>query len=74
MAAFPHALTAESEFMSKLSAYERTFQALTSSMRLLMNVEDERSVFDMAALVESLAKKQALQKLFDIRTNDPTHG
>jgi hypothetical protein len=37
---FPHAQQAKEEFRSKLAAYERTFEALRSSMRLLVNVED----------------------------------
>jgi DNA-binding response OmpR family regulator len=72
MAAFPHARTAEAEFMSKRAAYERTYQALTSSMRLLLNIEEEQSVFDMAASVESLTKKQAIKRLFNMPLDGPT--
>jgi hypothetical protein len=72
MAAFPHAQKAEAEFISKLTAYERTFQALTASMRLLLNIEDERSLFDMAASVESFTRKLALKRLFNMCPEGPT--
>lgn len=72
MAAFPHAQKAEAEFISKLTAYERTFQALTVSMRLLLNFEDERSLFDMAASVESFTRKLALKRLFNMCPEGPT--
>jgi len=66
MAAFPHARKAEAEFLSKLAAYDRTFRAIQSSMRLLVTVDDERALFQMTRAVEQLTKQQALDRLFNL--------
>lgn len=73
MEAFPHTLKTEEEFASKLAAYDRTFRALHSSMRLLLNIDDERSLFDMAASVESLTRKRALDRILNLCKEGPTH-
>lgn len=72
METFPHARKAQEEFTSKLAAYERTFQALKSSMRLLLNVEDERALLHMATSVEQLIKKKALERLLNLSKEDST--
>jgi len=74
MEAFPHDLKAETEFMTKLSIYERTHQALTTSLQLLLNIEEESTLFDMAASVESVARKQVLDRLLTLCREGPTHG
>lgn len=64
--------------MSKMAAYERTFEALRSSMRLLLNVENEQALFDMAAAVADITRLRALDRLetlsVDGRTSKPHHA
>jgi len=71
MEAFPHALKAEEEFASKFAAYEQTFQALNTRMRLLLNIEEERALFDMAESVERLTKKRAWDRLLSLCEEGP---
>lgn len=72
MAAFPHARQAEEQFMSKMAAYERSFEALRSSMRLLLNVEDEQALFDMAVAVADITRQRALDRLTTLSEGDPS--
>lgn len=72
MQAFPHALKAKEEFSSKLAAYERTFQALHTSMGLLLHGDDQRALLDMAASVERITRKQALDRLLNMHKEGPT--
>ena len=76
MTAFPHAQKAQAEFVSKLAAYERTLHALKASLQLLLeiNVEDERSLFDLAASVEQFTKQRAWDRLFHLCHEGPSHG
>lgn len=73
MAAFPHALNAKEEFASKLAAYDRTFTALTASIRLLLNIGDNQSLFDLAASVENMIRKRALDRILDLCKDGPSH-
>ncbi|HKU53472.1 MAG TPA: hypothetical protein VJQ25_13445 [Nitrospira sp.] len=66
MKAFPHALKAREEFASLLTAYERTFHALTTSLQHLLSSEEEDSLFDMAGFVESISRKRALDRLLNM--------
>ena len=66
MKTFPHALKAQKEFASLLAAYERTFHALTTSLQHLLSSEEEDSLFDMAGFVESISRKQALDRLLNM--------
>ena len=66
MKLFPHAMTMEREFVSKMAAYERTIGALSTSMPWLLNTEEERAAFDMAAVVEQLTKQRALDRLLHL--------
>lgn len=72
MAAFPRARKAEEHFISKMAAYERTFEALRSSMRLLLNVEDEQALFDMASAVAYITRQRALDRLDTLSQDSPT--
>jgi len=63
MEAFPHDRNAEAEFSRHLDAFERTFQALQSGIRLVLNSENEQGLFDIAVLVEQRARQQALNRL-----------
>jgi DNA-binding NtrC family response regulator len=73
MKLFPGAQEVESEHESKLAAYERTLAALSASARLLLGVEEERSLFDMAALVAQLTKKRALDRLLAMDREGLSH-
>jgi len=66
MKAFPHAFKMQQELAEKLAAYDRTIHALSTSMRRLLNFEEEQSAFDMAALVEQFTKQRALDRLFNL--------
>ena len=63
MEVFPRDSKAEERFVGLLSAFDRTFQTLQASMRLLVNIEDDQSLFAIAVLVEQLARQQALDRL-----------
>jgi hypothetical protein len=73
MAAFPHACETEEQFVNKLFAFNLSFQAVHSSLRLLPNTDDERSRFDVTALVEQLIRKRALDRLLTMHKTGPTH-
>ena len=75
MAAFPHAGMAQDEFVGKLAAYERTLHALNESIRLLLDieVEDDKPLFDIAALVERLTRQRALDRFFNLYREGPSH-
>ncbi len=73
MKAFPHAVKMQQEFVTKMAAYERTIRALSASMRQLLNIEEEQSAFDIAALVARLTKQRALNRLFNLCKQGPTH-
>ena len=73
MEAFPHARQMEEEFASKMSAYDKTLQALTTSLGHLLSNEGERSVLDMAGFVESTMRKQALDRLLTLGQDGTTH-
>ena len=63
METFPDDLKTQAQFVKNGDAGDRTFQALKSSMRLLLNVEDEQALFDLAVLVEQRARQRALDSL-----------
>lgn len=73
MEAFPHSVKAKEEFGSKLAAYERTLRAINTSMRHLMNIEDENSLFDMAATVQQLTRERVLDRLLTMCEDGATH-
>ena len=73
MAAFPYARQAEAHFTSKMAAFDRTFHALQSSIRLLLNVDDDQSLFDIAASVENLARERALERLVILCKDNTIH-
>ena len=73
MQTFPHALKAQQEFASKIAAYERTFQALQTSMRLLLNGDDQKVLLDMAASVERITRERALDRLLNMCKENPSH-
>ena len=73
MQTFPHALKAQQEFASKIAAYERTFQALHTSMGLLLNGDDQRTLLDMAASVERITRERALDRLLNMCKEVPSH-
>ncbi len=66
MTAYPHDLKAEERFLAKLALFERTLQALDSSFRLLLNIDEDSCVADMAALVKELTRQQALDRLLSM--------
>ena len=72
MKMFPHAVTMEQEFVGKMAAYERTIGALSTSMQWLLNTEEERSAYDMAAVVEQHTRQRALDRLLNLCKDDPT--
>ncbi len=72
MAAFPQAQHAEAQFMSTLAAFDRTFEALQSSMRLLLKVDDEHALFDVAASVETLTRQRAMERLLIVFNDGST--
>ena len=73
MAAFPHAVEAEAEFTMKMAAFERTLQAINSSLTHLLNIEEESSFLDMAASMERLTKKRALERLLSMGGEGTIH-
>ena len=70
---FPHARKMEEEFAMKMAAYEKTLLAITTSMQHLLNSEEERSLFDLAGFVESVTKKQALDRLLNLCQDGTSH-
>jgi DNA-binding NtrC family response regulator len=66
MEAFPHDRKAEQHYVRDGEAFARTFQALQSSLRQGVNMEDEQAIFDMAALVEQRARQRALERLLHL--------
>lgn len=73
MAAFPHAVKTEAEFTMKMAAFERTLQAINSSLTHLLNIEEESSFLDMAASMERLTKKRALERLLSMGGEGTIH-
>lgn len=73
MASFPQAGKDQEEFASKLAAYEKLLNALNNSIRLLLNIENDRQVFDMAASVERLTRQRALDRLFALCPEGSSH-
>jgi hypothetical protein len=67
MKMFPLAVKMEHEFAHKLATYDKTRNALDISIRLLLNIHEDRSFFDMAADIERRTKEQALDRLFKLR-------
>ncbi len=72
MEAFPHDLRVEMDFRKKLEMFDRTLQTVSTSIRLMLSVEEEGSFFDLAASVERHAKEQALERLFILCQEGPT--
>lgn len=60
---------------SVLATFERTLQAVLSSFRLLEALEgkDEGYLFDVAEAVEQFSKQQALDRLFSMYKDGPSH-
>lgn len=73
MEAFPHALQMEVEFASKMAAYEKTLQAITTSLRHILSSDEENSLFDIAGVLESTTRKQALDRLHLMCESLTTH-
>ncbi|MGC4097744.1 MAG: hypothetical protein QM706_11565 [Nitrospira sp.] len=73
MEAFPHARKMEEEFAGKIAAYERTLRALTTSMPHLLDIEQENFLFDIAGVVEGMAKERAFERLHLLCENTTTH-
>ncbi len=73
MRLFPHARYMEEEFSTKMTAYERTIQAITTSLQHLLNSEEEGSLFDVAGCVENMTRKRALHRLLSMGENGTTH-
>jgi DNA-binding NtrC family response regulator len=62
--AFPDDLKGEAEFQAHLAAFERTCRAVGASIRLLENIDS--SLYDLAASVEFMTRKQALDRLLNM--------
>ncbi len=73
MKLFPGAQVVEAVHRSKMAAYERTLNSLSASVRLLLDVEDERSLFDLAASVTQLTKQRALDRLLAMGDEELSH-
>lgn len=70
---FPHARKMEEEFAMKMAAYEKTLHAISTSLHHLLDSEEERSLFDLAGFVESVAKKHPLDRLFTLCPEGMSH-
>lgn len=66
MEEFPHDQKAEGACVRDREAFDRTFHSFQSEMRRLVNIEDERSLFDIAVLVEQRARQQTLDGLLNL--------
>lgn len=64
IAAFPDDLKGEAEFQAHLAAFDRTCRAVDASIRLLENIDG--SLYDLAASVEFMTRKHALDRLLNI--------
>lgn len=73
MAAFPHDRKAEGELMEKLAIFERTLQAVRTSMQHLLPTEKESALFDMASTIEHLTRERALDRLLTLCKEGATH-
>lgn len=71
MEALPHPLQAKPEFVGKLTVYDRTYQSSSIGKRLVLNREDEQSLFDMASSLERLTRQWALYRLVTRFPEDP---
>lgn len=69
MAAFPDDCKTEEHFVRHVEVLERTIDALRSSMRLVMNYDDDQILFDIAASVMQCARQRALDRLFNLGMN-----
>lgn len=70
MEAFPYDPKAEDEI---LRLFETIHETLARSLELLKTSEEENALFDMAALVEGRARRQALARLAHMNPGDPPH-
>ena len=61
------------QFVREREAFERTLQALQSSLRLLLNADDDRSLVDIAASVETLTRQRALDRLLTLCPDGMNH-
>ncbi len=66
----PHDLKAEEEFLHML---ETTYRTLKTSFRLLLDIEQQSSLLDVAASVERRARQLALDRLLNMYREGPTH-
>lgn len=73
MEAFPRALKAQEEFATTLAVYERTFRAITSSLRHLLTREEEDCLFHIAGVVGHVTRRRALDRLLHMYEDGPTH-
>lgn len=69
MEAFPHDGKVETPHIRNQNALDQTLQAIQSSLRLLMNIEDDKAFFALASLVEHSARQRALDRLLTLCTN-----
>jgi DNA-binding NtrC family response regulator len=66
----PQALKAEADFLGML---ETTYRTLKTSFRLLLNIDQNSSLFDAAASVEKRARQLALDRLLNLYREGSTH-
>ena len=72
MAAYPQDLMGEEQFLTKLAIFDRTLQALNVSIKLVLNIDEESYVSDMAERVEGLTRQRAFDRLLNLYTDGPT--
>ncbi len=72
MAACPQDLKGEEHFLTKLAIFDRTLQAWNASFKLLLDINEESYVSDMAERVEGLTRQRAFDRLLNLYTDGPT--
>lgn len=66
--AFPHDDKREVHRTRNKDTLDRTFQAVQASLRVLMNIEEDKAFFDLASVVEHCARQRALDRLLTLCT------
>jgi len=64
--AFPKGGKMDGHFTQHFDAFTRTFHALQSSIELLVNIENEQMLFEIATFVEHRAKQRTLNRLLTL--------
>jgi hypothetical protein len=62
--AFPEELKREADFQTHLTAFERTYRAVESSLQLLEQTDN--ILYDFATAVEAMTRKHALERMMNI--------